>query len=445
MGSQYALIINGDTNPQSLGNVDRSASVLEEKGYETFVASPGKPSAPVDHYTPATPENIEKLIADLNHAVTGRRFPMQPRHVSSEGYVQEGKTPFEEDLFLEAKTDEELQRALGRLQAGQYAVVFFSNGLTKADQEYRLEWRRFVVKGNKGQHLCLLVSDSGLAKEYGAVRDHSIMVFEAGGRRRFVAYEQEGVFKALTSMAWAPEEMFAERLAVVRQDRFADRASLALREIILDVVEEDLSPEAKRVLFQDVLEVTRGIESYESIDALSGIASLMAEGGFVEEAKAVFEEALRAVVISEGLDDFERALSLERVVRILRASHLPREARVGLLFGRVLGVTRTIESRFGRRARGLGAVIAAAESMGLSKEVIFRRLLGAARMVPESYYRRHDLKGVTAAIVKSNLSREIKADLLWAALEAADTIPDEAMRKATLKDIEADRKRAGLF
>ena len=51
--SKYAIIINGDTEPRHLKNVDRAINSLKSDGYEVFVADVEKPKARADHYNKA--------------------------------------------------------------------------------------------------------------------------------------------------------------------------------------------------------------------------------------------------------------------------------------------------------------------------------------------------------------------------------------------------------
>jgi len=63
---KYVLIINNDPGRDSLGNVNRAISVLKYEGdFEFFVASPEDPSISVDHFLPASRQNIAKLIEGL--------------------------------------------------------------------------------------------------------------------------------------------------------------------------------------------------------------------------------------------------------------------------------------------------------------------------------------------------------------------------------------------
>ena len=63
---KYALIVNGDTEPRHLGNVDRAVTALKKEGrYHIAVASPERPASKVDEYTPPEKESLDQLIEGL--------------------------------------------------------------------------------------------------------------------------------------------------------------------------------------------------------------------------------------------------------------------------------------------------------------------------------------------------------------------------------------------
>ncbi|MBI4125485.1 MAG: hypothetical protein HY466_06120 [Deltaproteobacteria bacterium] len=63
---KMAVIINGDTGGRHLENVDRAlVNVLKPQGYETWVASPSRPSASHDRYFRGDREGIQNLLKQL--------------------------------------------------------------------------------------------------------------------------------------------------------------------------------------------------------------------------------------------------------------------------------------------------------------------------------------------------------------------------------------------
>lgn len=67
---RLALIINGDTEERHTQNVERSLSVLNGLGYETYVASTQDPGN-ASHYTYATAANIEQLVEEMRSQLDG--------------------------------------------------------------------------------------------------------------------------------------------------------------------------------------------------------------------------------------------------------------------------------------------------------------------------------------------------------------------------------------
>ena len=60
--TRYAVIINGDTEPRHLENVERAAARLREGGHRIAVASPEPPSGKIDAYEQGTAEGLSLLI-----------------------------------------------------------------------------------------------------------------------------------------------------------------------------------------------------------------------------------------------------------------------------------------------------------------------------------------------------------------------------------------------
>lgn len=66
IGKKWALIINGDTSPDHLANVDRALAVLSHDGYTTWVASPRAPSTtPHTSVITSDPHQIARALRTL--------------------------------------------------------------------------------------------------------------------------------------------------------------------------------------------------------------------------------------------------------------------------------------------------------------------------------------------------------------------------------------------
>jgi len=68
--NKYALIINGDTEPRHLQNVERAIQALRsEASYQIAVASPTKPQGAVEHFVPPDPKDLEFLIQGMKSRI----------------------------------------------------------------------------------------------------------------------------------------------------------------------------------------------------------------------------------------------------------------------------------------------------------------------------------------------------------------------------------------
>jgi thiol-disulfide isomerase/thioredoxin len=68
---KVAVIINGDGEERHIENVETALKVLKSKGYETYVASPEKPTTPADHYTRATAEETLDMLDEVGEVSRG--------------------------------------------------------------------------------------------------------------------------------------------------------------------------------------------------------------------------------------------------------------------------------------------------------------------------------------------------------------------------------------
>ena len=62
---KIAIIINGDSEPRHVQNVERAVQRMEEQGFETYVASTTKPQAAHDHYFASTERGVDDLLRDV--------------------------------------------------------------------------------------------------------------------------------------------------------------------------------------------------------------------------------------------------------------------------------------------------------------------------------------------------------------------------------------------
>lgn len=66
---RFALLINGDTEPRHLANVEMALKVLQADGYVRFVASPQPTQQIADHYLTASPKTVKDLVAQLKSQI----------------------------------------------------------------------------------------------------------------------------------------------------------------------------------------------------------------------------------------------------------------------------------------------------------------------------------------------------------------------------------------
>lgn len=67
---KYAIIVNGDKEERHLQNVERSLAVLENQGFETYVATPSQPNTTFDHYARANMEGLKTLVNGLSARIS---------------------------------------------------------------------------------------------------------------------------------------------------------------------------------------------------------------------------------------------------------------------------------------------------------------------------------------------------------------------------------------
>jgi hypothetical protein len=64
--SKIAIILNGDSEGRHISNVTHAADCAQKMGYETYVASPKRPSnISGDHYVTPTSGQVHALIQKL--------------------------------------------------------------------------------------------------------------------------------------------------------------------------------------------------------------------------------------------------------------------------------------------------------------------------------------------------------------------------------------------
>jgi len=157
MGEKCALIINNEGRmAERLG---RAVSVLEEEGYETFVASSVEPTVAADHYVPATMENLEDLLRGLRQKMgeDGELFI----YVTAHGEVEEETT----GICLQDRCYENLPAILDQISYGQRTVIMdqcYGGNLRSIFEGDRATF--FASAGDSGE----IVSNLGFAEYFWA-------------------------------------------------------------------------------------------------------------------------------------------------------------------------------------------------------------------------------------------------------------------------------------
>lgn len=151
--AKHAVIINGDTEPRHLKNVERSIRALKAEGYTVHVASPNRPTTKLgsaDRYAKADLRGIQGLVAGLRGTIDDND-ELVIYTTGHGGTVKERGTLC---LTSGCKTPG-IDQALDALPFGRRVVVM--------DQCFSGNWSRrftddprtlFVAAGSRGEKVC---------------------------------------------------------------------------------------------------------------------------------------------------------------------------------------------------------------------------------------------------------------------------------------------------
>ena len=177
---RYALLINPSVLIRHLEKTEMGLAVLDNAGYETFVASPVPPDRPADHYVTPTIDNV----LDLIKGIKGKIDADDELVIYTTGH---GAMPGETAPLCFEKKCYDFSKTLDGIQYGQRVVVM--------DQCYGGSWGSiFLDDGNRQDAEEQLVNIWQNVRLVGSSAQSTLALFELGAGDALVTYEQQAYF-----------------------------------------------------------------------------------------------------------------------------------------------------------------------------------------------------------------------------------------------------------
>lgn len=143
------------------------------------------------------------------HAMQPPPSHSAPQFVASAGYTQAGKAPFPATV-LEVKTTGEMDRALGALRPGQYAVVTFSATWCEPCKKYEPMFHKMAGEAG-GQYLFIHTNNEEIGREYHVTGYPTVMVINYQ-KATFVISDRERALHEIANFNLTK----AQRLALLK-------------------------------------------------------------------------------------------------------------------------------------------------------------------------------------------------------------------------------------